>query len=543
MVKSSLADLDGVGFLSPNRRGLLLRMRPLPQFPRLSDRAICVLIPMVTGLWGVGMRLAKGPFYFPSQLDPTYAYLLNGLSLLRGEGVFHTDHPGTPLQLFCAAVIRIGHALRGGDMDVTTSVLSSPESYLQAIHAALLVFIVAAQYFLGTQLLRVLADRRLLVLPALPLLSFSVNDGLSRVYPETMLIAWGLVFSGLAIRVQADPSSRTRWAGLVLGLVGGFAAMTKITFLPFALAGIFICRLSPWRLYYGLGLLLSGGMTLLLVAPRLAKIIEFYGRLAGNRGLYGMGSPGWIDLAWSLEFLGSLPLTEPLVVVGFGWVMVAGFYGVRRIAQSSGWLEVAQSPLTWFWLAALGLLFLVIRHPKAYYLAPAVVLSPWALYAVMVNSSPTRWLKSRLWLGALVLVLLTNFTSFGIQLGGVFRTAGESRAANDYARQLKSEGFYAASYLSSDPVYALDFGNEFSGHQYSAALSQLYPRYLEYLVWGGYFRHFGVRLDLLSGEGVGPIYLSGSWLTENPDRLPAGYSVTKLEQIGDQSFYRLDRAK
>jgi subtilase family serine protease len=51
-------------------------------------------------------------FYF-EWYDPVYAYLMNGLTFALGSGdIGHTDHPGTPLQLFCSVVIRVVHFFR-----------------------------------------------------------------------------------------------------------------------------------------------------------------------------------------------------------------------------------------------------------------------------------------------------------------------------------------------------------------------------------------------------------------------------------------------
>ena len=70
-------------------------------------------------------------FYFLKCVDPEYAYLFNGAIMadLKPD-IFYVDHPGTPLVVLIAVVMRVVHVFRGGE-DMLTDFIKNPEIYLR----------------------------------------------------------------------------------------------------------------------------------------------------------------------------------------------------------------------------------------------------------------------------------------------------------------------------------------------------------------------------------------------------------------------------
>src|SRR5262249_40077119 len=99
---------------------------------------------LATAAW---MRAARGPAWLAFNFDPTYAYLLNSLTILKGYPPFLIHHPGMPLQALGSVVMAAVYA-GGGDGGLAADVIARPETYVTAIHvsAALVtaVLIVAA---------------------------------------------------------------------------------------------------------------------------------------------------------------------------------------------------------------------------------------------------------------------------------------------------------------------------------------------------------------------------------------------------------------
>ena len=62
---------------------------------RLERIVLCAaaVALLATAAW---MRTARGPAWLAFNFDPTYAYLLNSLTILKGYPPFLIHHPGMP---------------------------------------------------------------------------------------------------------------------------------------------------------------------------------------------------------------------------------------------------------------------------------------------------------------------------------------------------------------------------------------------------------------------------------------------------------------
>jgi hypothetical protein len=101
------------------------------------------------------------PYFSDWRIDPTYAYLLNGLNILQSIPPAHTDHPGTTVQLLAALVIGIEWRIRhwfGSTLGLVESVLRDPESYLNHINLVL-VMLLGFFIWLAAALVHRIADR------------------------------------------------------------------------------------------------------------------------------------------------------------------------------------------------------------------------------------------------------------------------------------------------------------------------------------------------------------------------------------------------
>src|SRR5215510_7041448 len=65
-----------------------------------------LLLPALTVLVEFRLRDASGPYWLGANLDPSYAYLLNSLNIADYHRPYFIGHPGTPVHITGAAVIR-----------------------------------------------------------------------------------------------------------------------------------------------------------------------------------------------------------------------------------------------------------------------------------------------------------------------------------------------------------------------------------------------------------------------------------------------------
>ncbi|MEZ4823811.1 MAG: hypothetical protein R2942_15970 [Ignavibacteria bacterium] len=94
------------------------------------------------------------PYYLNYHHDPSYVYLLNFLNLATGQFAGHVEHPGTPLHVIGAVIIKFYHLLFG-KADITTDVLTRPEIYLRAVNFSVLLLNAFVLFLLGLNIYRI----------------------------------------------------------------------------------------------------------------------------------------------------------------------------------------------------------------------------------------------------------------------------------------------------------------------------------------------------------------------------------------------------
>ena len=92
------------------------------------------ILPLIILISSFLLRSASGPFW--QYADPSYIYLLNGLTIFQGHPPFDVRHPGTPLQIIIAIMIWIFNLGRPTH-EAVTQVLIDPELFLFAVYVLL----------------------------------------------------------------------------------------------------------------------------------------------------------------------------------------------------------------------------------------------------------------------------------------------------------------------------------------------------------------------------------------------------------------------
>src|SRR6185436_2402465 len=82
------------------------------------------------------IRSVMGPYFFPENLDPDYAYFFNSLNLAVSQSPAHIDHPGTTVQLLGALIIKLENH-NGPDVIVAANSIARSESLLHRTNLAI----------------------------------------------------------------------------------------------------------------------------------------------------------------------------------------------------------------------------------------------------------------------------------------------------------------------------------------------------------------------------------------------------------------------
>lgn len=507
-----------------------------------SKPLVLLIVPAMVLLVGAVMRLLEGPFYYAFNSDPEYSYLLNALLILEGQTPHHVDHPGTTLQLLIAATVRVVSFFKP-DEPLVTSVLTHPEFYLHVAHGVILSLTALASFVLGYALHKATQRTGLtLFLQALPFLFFGSWLNLARVFPESLIMPLGCLFTACGLLLHTrEHKINPYYLALLMGSFGALATMSKITFLPIACAGFFLCFNHKEKSCYILSTITVGALAFAPAFPKFMAMIGFFGQIATHAGHYGTGPEGLVDLSLSLRFILALLWREPLFFLLFACL---SYLLIREVASHCS--KALFTPAVGLWLACFVLLLLVIKHPRVHYLTPIFttlpliwVLSPQVLQRFRsLTARFTRLPIARKRLlkisGAIILT-----STLGAQIINVWQQRNASARAAEAIEEALRNQLHITSYLSSDKAYALAMGNSWTGHHFAEELDEIYPGRIFYSAWSRQFHQFGPVIEFQNEQQ--PLRtLSGSSFLDNPERLPnETFHLKFLGEEGGEAFYVL----
>lgn len=485
--------------------------------------------------------------------DPEYCYLFSMLSAARMQRVCYTDHPGGPLHMFGALVLRGAHFF-GMNKDLVRDVVSKPEAYLCAANAALYMFFIlvltGAAWLAWRVSGRVISAACVLLTPVLCLYHFTWS--LSQVRAEAMLYSAGLGFVAVVFALQS--SWRTRqpaWlAWLAAGSVG-FGTATKLGFAPLALCPLVLLPQWRWKLLYVLLLPVSFAVWL-GPAIRQFSVVQNVLPWILRSGTYGWGHRAW-DSRQALFVLRELLRTELVffVVIGLAAAIVCAVcvrvVVARRQAPRTLWLLLAV-------LAAIAVqILLVVRGGMANYAVPSLALSGCVLACCC---ELVRWCAgsfAKLGQG------LSLACAGGIAAAGLWHHVPSVRMRCHFLsvihqQQQLIEQTLRRDYRDYTPVYhyydghqpfALFLGNGFAGFQYADVLEAVYPR-TRFYTWATQPPHFcawdnrsALSFDSLWFEHDKIVFV-GSTFNNYPSYRPS-FPVREVMRAGNAALTVVDR--
>ena len=506
-----------------------------------------LIIPGIVFSLALLLSDIKGPYYLAQNSDPEYAYLFNSLNIAKFEAPTHTDHPGTSLQLLGAVVIRASYFF-SGKTSLVEDVLSRPEHYLRIMNVLLILLYSITLFAVGLKGYRVSGTLIAgLILQISPFLFITIFDSLTRVHPETLLLSLcNVVIIILLDHVYPYSEEKTSKDALWLGVTVGIGIVAKITFAPVFLLCMFFLYTWSSRLLFLLSTILSGFVFLLPAIGSLKRIGLWIVALLTHKGYYGAGESGFVDLSLAAGFLKECVRDEPIFFVVFLLLTIITIYNAIDKSKTH---SHTKNQLIGFCFFNWTMIIIVAKHPRIHYLIPLLGLIILNI-VIVINRFQVLdiiGIRKAARTGAIVAVLFL----LGSQVGSFLKMAKEKRdlaslqlAAAHFADLLTEKDLYIiSSYRSSNQMFALYFGNGFSGGLYADKLYEMYPNTVFYSVWNNNLYGFKHRLSLRSlKENITKYAIQGSYLFSEPRYSPLpppGMKYFTIKKFGDEGFYRL----
>lgn len=272
----------------------------------------------------------QGPYFYGTNSDPDYVYLLNSLNIARLKLPGHIDHPGTPVQVIGAIVLKLTHIVSGKEK-IVDDVLTRPEFYLQVLNTAFLILTIATLTISGWFVWRLSKKIEFALLFQTTPFFTIVPELLIKVSTEPTLIITCLLFSVLVLRVflKEDLEEKKNSYLIAFGILSAFGVATKITFFPLILVPIVLLRLWSDRLFFSVVFAIS---FCILAFPLVFQWEYFRDWLRGlffGVGVYGSGKQTIIDPASFLQNLLKILSTEfvfDIILLGVIILLIAFFF-------------------------------------------------------------------------------------------------------------------------------------------------------------------------------------------------------------------------
>ena len=340
----------------------------LRRFIPERNNLVFIVIPIFLFIFML-FSIAESHFYYQSWIDPVYAYLMNGLTFALGSNdIGHTDHPGTPLQLFCALFIKLVGWMRGTN-DLATDVLTNPESYLRVISIALISINCILLWMLGLFAFKNLKNRNMAVaVQLIPMLSFQLIGFMCVVACESVIALLSFAIAACIILYDNKNEGRSKLL-IIMAILSALAVSTKITSLCILIVPFFFFEKLKSKVSY---LLLALLFIIIFISPvldKLGNLMSFIGKITTHTGQYGSGEEKLFDVAiffQSLRMMVSKELyfTLHLILLPVGWIVITK----RNIQGSLRRLYLAIT------LATVFQVLIVARHYGFHYLMPVFAL-------------------------------------------------------------------------------------------------------------------------------------------------------------------------
>ena len=451
-----------------------------------------------------------------SVYDPTYNYLLNGLNLANLNIIIgHTDHPGTPLQILVAIVIRITYLFRDNNTLVDDVLLNS-ELYLRNVSITLISINTVALFLAGCINYRIFKN-----LPGAIFIQLSVFFSKAAMFfLSVVLIEPMLVFTELVMIIfifqylyETDEKRLNRYC-ILFAIVSGFGLANKVVFFPVVLIPFLLLKGFKARAKFAL---ISGAAFFIFIIPAISRFKYFLlwiKRLLIFTGKYGTGEPSVININDSIQNLIKIFKDEYIFTIVYALIIITiGLYLLRRyrrLLKGDRYFRL----LVIIFISITIQIIIVAKHYSHHYMIPAHILIATSVFLIVLIIKKLG-INSLTFISKRLLTLIVIFFGFALIFRLIINFHFSPNLCNprkdtvsyveknigDQARILVNNKGFESAFRES----ALYLGMGYSGNQryiYGRTLKKVFPHTYFYKIGTNEFYDWQTAipsLDIASG--------------------------------------------
>jgi hypothetical protein len=350
---------------------------------RLTSKQLQLLVfPSIFLILQILLKIDYKWFYLSAH-DPSYAFLFNGLNMANGSlKLGLSGFPGTPLQCLVALNL-FGYKIFTGTPDLTLSVLSDPERFLNWISLEILAMNTIALIFAGLYAYRRTGNFSLaLALQLTPFISvkdFSMN---TIVMLEPFLLCSELFLIAIAANYVFNKNFRfSNRVILVSALIVAFGITTKTVFLPAFFFLFFAMDSFRQKALYTLLTAVFTAIMLIPVYPSFSSFLSWYTLILTHTGIYGSGNTGLFDPKIYLLNIQKILTVNTLYSIAFILTIITAFTFLNKSFRLSADVRKRRI-ITGLALTYILNLVMVARHYSIHYLFTSFNLTIFSLVLI-----------------------------------------------------------------------------------------------------------------------------------------------------------------
>lgn len=447
-----------------------------------------LLIPLIVLTLTLIQKKNLAPYYV--EPDATYNYLISSLHIVNGIPPSFTDHPGIPMQLFGAGVLKLVHPTLDGK-DIARSVIKDPEHYIALINTfAVIVFVVSLIWIGGYAYIKGRDFWLAVFLQGMPsLYYFKEVYNLSYMSSEMMLYIVLNFYVLMVLKLFYDTHDKDfLFSSILFGFVCGWGIVTKLNMLPLVILPFVLIPHWKNRIVYLVSLVASFIFWIIPILSEYKRTFRWFYNMTTHSGHYGKGQSGVIDTEQFSQHIKELfsfsnDLTR-WMIFAFIVTLIAFIMKALKKMENPNWKKSLLFFIVLLCTIILQLMA-VAKHFNAHYLIPSYGLIGIMLFFVFMqfNSSKIRTAT------ILMLVLFLFPHKSSEHFNNVNLKTNVKQLYEDSADRIKNQ-YKGCRIIYTDgaknKIFGLAYGDQWEDYQkFGDILNEQYPNMLFYHIYNG----------------------------------------------------------
>jgi len=471
----------------------------------MKNILLLIILPVVFTLYSFAQKNAEGPNYNYSLADPSYVYLLNSLTMSEFESSGHTDHPGTPLQITGAVILKSYFAFFHEKDNIAEDVIYRPESYLRVLDHTLIVFNALGLFLAGLLIFKIYKiETAAMIFQTLPFVSISLLEVYSLVKPENIAFFLILLQIVLIMKYVYDlNSSGKNYYIYISGLLCGIILSLKISFLCIIILPLIIFPGIRQKAVFTGSVILVFVVSIFPVISNMEYFISWVSDLFLHSGRYGTGESTIINSNDFFKNILKIISNEKYYIITYLFIISVIIFLKFKKKDNDQTVSPKEKKLCTALFIAMSLqIILVAKHYSSRYMFPALILSVPALFVsanIYYRIYLSKYGAKFLYTGLLSFLLLFGFYNCRKQLAKSNYLNSECLKITDYINtNYKDASVVLSPGVTSESaalLFAYYYTPEVSRPELKKLISQRFPDIVWYDVFNNMLFTFEGEFD------------------------------------------------